>query len=560
MNNAAVENSRRRDSPGGGRQVPFFVQDLFPRALAVATFLAGALLLISGSLPVDRIHLLWIRKTVALPIFETSHFLGSLTGLVLLLLGRYLEDRIYAAYILAVLFLSVGAGASLLKGAHIGLSVLLGIILLCLILSRGYFYRKSSLLAYPFSPGWAAAIGVVLASAFSLGMFAYRHVEYSQDLWWRFEFSNGASRFLRAWVGIAVLAGVLALQRLFRPAPPVFAVPTTEESALIRRIVGTSARAAANLAFLPDKRFLFSANRRAFIMYGIQGASWIALGDPVGPPAEWKELIWRYKELCSRYRGWTVFTEIGRDALALYLDAGMTLLKMGEEATVPLEHFDLKGGANKNFRHLLNREDVRRCRFAIAAPPHAPELIAQLQEVSGRWITVKGGKEKGFSLGSFDEKYLQNFLIGTIEDQGRLIAFTNIWTTLDREEIAPDVMRYDPRRSLPGIMDYLFIQLMFWAKAEGYQRFNLGSVLLAGFEQHALAPFWHKVGTMVFRHAEYFYGFQGLREFKAKFHPQWESKYLACPSGYTVPRVLTDYALLVAQAAGGRFKGERDAP
>jgi len=35
-------------------------------------------------------------------------------------------------------------------------------------------------------------------------------------------------------------------------------------------------------------------------MYGIEGRSWVVLGDPVGPQEEWAELIWRFREMGDR--------------------------------------------------------------------------------------------------------------------------------------------------------------------------------------------------------------------------------------------------------------------
>ena len=48
---------------------------------------------------------------------------------------------------------------------------------------------------------------------------------------------------------------------------------------------------AANLVFLRDKGVIFTGARDGFVMYGVQGRSWVALGDPVGPPAGHAELI-----------------------------------------------------------------------------------------------------------------------------------------------------------------------------------------------------------------------------------------------------------------------------
>jgi phosphatidylglycerol lysyltransferase len=111
-------------------------------------------------------------------------------------------------------------------------------------------------------------------------------------------------------------------------------------------------------------------------------------------------------------------------------------------------------------------------------------------------------------------------------------------------------MRYEPAAP-HGSMEYIFIQLMLWGKAQGYQWFNVGMAPLSGFERRALAPLWSRVGALVYAHAEHFYNFQGLRRYKDKFDPTWTPKYLASPGGLALPRILLNTATLVSRGLGG---------
>ena len=100
-------------------------------------------------------------------------------------------------------------------------------------------------------------------------------------------------------------------------------------------------------------------------------------------------------------------------------------------------------------------------------------------------------------------------------------------------------------------MEYLFLRLMLWAKDEGYRWFNLGMAPLAGLEARAAAPLWNRVGAFAFRHGEHFYNFQGLRQFKDKFDPEWQPRYLVSPGGLVLPRVLANVAALVSGGLRG---------
>ena len=102
-----------------------------------------------------------------------------------------------------------------------------------------------------------------------------------------------------------------------------------------------------------------------------------------------------------------------------------------------------------------------------------------------------------------------------------------------------------------GIMDYLFLHLMLWGKNEGYRWFNLGMAPFSGMEARALAPLWNRLGAFLFRHGEHFYNFQGLRQYKQKFDPEWEPRYLVSPGGRALPVILTNIAALIS----GGIKG-----
>ncbi len=535
-----------RVARGAGRLLSVLV----PQVMALTTFVGGIILVFSGATPIVRGRLDWLRAFLPLPVLELSHFLGSLTGAGLLLLARSIQRRIDAAYVLTVILLGAGGLFSLLKGFDYEEAVILAIMLAALLPCRRYFYRKSSLLNQRFNAGWVAGVVVVIMCSVWLGLFSYKHVEYSGRLWWQFTFSGDAPRFLRAMAGVIGLASVFALARLLRPVPPSPAETLPQDLDRVVPVVQSSQRAYANLALLGDKAFLFSQKQNAFIMYGVEGRSWIAMGDPVGPEEEWTEMVWRFREAADRYDGWTVFYEVGAQHLHLYVDLGLTLLKLGEEALVLLQTFSLEGGARKGLRYTIRKLEKEGCTFEVVVEGEVPPLLPELKSISEAWLSEKHTREKGFSLGSFDEAYLKRFPAGIVRKDGRMLAFTNIWRGAQKAELSVDLMRYLPDAP-QGVMEYLFIQLMLWGKREGYRHFNLGMAPFSGLEAHDLAPLWDRLGSFLFRHGEHFYNLQGLRQYKEKFDPKWEPRYLVCPGGLSVPRVLANISSLIS----GGMKG-----
>lgn len=514
--------------------------------LTLVVFSGGALLLFSGSIPDESSRLAELGRLIPLPVIEISHFLASLLGVGLLLVAWGLERRIDAAYGLAVVFLAAGTVLSLLKGLNYEISVALAAFLTFLAPFKNFYYRRASFIQERFTKGWAALITLAITSSVLLGYFSYSHVEYSDSLWWRFTLNAQAPRFMRASVGALIAVLVFALARLLAPARPSKKTAHSSELEAAREILKHSGPPSARLALLGDKTFLFSENRQAFLMYGVRGKSWVALGDPVGPEAEWPALIRRFRETGDRYEGWTIFKDVRRENLSLYLDIGLSVMKTGEEARVPLASFDLEDSRLRSLRYMHRRLEKEGCRFRLVPAGEGESFLPALKAVSDDWLIKKKTHEKRFSLGFFQETYLKECPLALVERDGQIIAFANVLLGAGQREISADLMRYLPDAAPSSVMEFLFIELMRWAKAEGFGWFSLGLAPLSGLEAGFYMPWPSRVASMIYSHGERFYHFRGLRQYKEKYHPVWEPRYLASPGGLALPRMFADMAGLIS--------------
>lgn len=520
-----------------------------PHLLSGATFAAGALLLFSGATPAVPERLTGLDLLLPLGVIEAAHLLASLMGAMLLLTASGLRQRLDGAWYLSVAALVVGILASLLKGFDWEEAILVSVVLVTLLPARRFFYRRSRLTAAMLTPGWLAAMVAVLLGTLLLTEFAYRHVSYRPELWWHVSIQGDAPRSLRALVAAAVLLIIASGRHLLAISRPERqALPTADELARVSRVLATQSGTQGFLALTADKSLLFAEGDDAFLMYGVAGRSWIAMGDPVGPTPARRELVWRFRELADRAGGHTVFYQVGPEHLGLYIDLGLVLSKLGEEAHVPLAEFTLEGRDRKSLRRTHTALGEREgCTVEIIPPSGVPSLLPDLAAVSTAWLAHHHGREKGFSLGGFDPAYLARLPVAIVRQRGRLVAFANLWQAADHSELSVDLMRHLPDAP-NGTMDFLFTELMLRGRAEGYHHFNLGMAPLAGLPEHALAPLWSRVGNAVFEHGERFYGFQGLRQYKAKFDPVWVPRYLASPGGWRVPRALADVTTLISRS------------
>lgn len=521
------------------------VEVFAPQALAAAVFLSGAVLLISGATPEIGSRMEWIADLVPLGVLEVSHLIGSAIGVGLLILARGLYQRLDGAWWLTLILLAAGIGASLLKGLDYEEALLLSAVLVVLLLSHERFYRRASLLDLRYSRAWIVGIVLVVGTAVWTSIVSYRDVQFGREMWWQFAFDSDAPRVMRAGMLSVLIAAGYVLWLLLSPSRPDAVPPSATDIDRAAAIVEKATDTLPNLALLGDKQILFHPAGDAFIMYQRSGRSMIALGDPAGNKAHFEELIWHYREFCDENAAWPVFYQVTAEQLPLYLDLGLALAKLGEEARVFLPDFTLEGSQRSSLRNEYRRAGKEGATFTVLTPAEVEANLPQLRKISDQWLASKSAAEKGFSVGRFEPDYLRRFTCGCVMRDGEIVAFTNLWQTYGRDEFSIDLMRYGndaPR----GVMDYLFIELMLWGKREGFRWFNLGMAPLSGLERHPLAPFWHKLGLLVHRYGGSFYNFDGLRRYKEKFGPQWRPRYLASPGGLVLPRVLLDTAALIA--------------
>ncbi|GAB7191153.1 bifunctional lysylphosphatidylglycerol flippase/synthetase MprF [Kineococcus sp. NUM-3379] len=511
---------------------------LTPDVLALGAAGAGVFMLVVGDLPGRRA-------------LDVSALTISLAGFAILLMARGLHRRLRRAWAGTLALL---AGVTVITTAHgdLALTAVTAVLALLLVPARPAFYRGAPF-TWPRNPAWpltaAALVGVAV--------------------WWQeFSGSGGAvdTPLLAASISgdtsgvdrLAMAAGALGVLiggfRLLRPASPGPQVDCEDEMALVEDIVARSGRATSQLAFTGDKRFHFSPSAAAFLMYQVEGRSWVVMGDPVGHPDDFRELIVSFLEEVDRHGGRPVFYNVLPDHADLYRECGLSLAKLGEEAVIPLADFTLSGKARLNLRTCRNKSQRLGLTVEFVAPEDVAPLLPALREVSEAWLAQRNGKEKRFSLGAFDEEYVSRFPLVVVRQEEQVIAFATLWSCADGQEVQVDLMRRLPDGP-NTVMTYLFVECILWAKENGFASFSLGMAPLSGLRSDGTGSFWDRVGHLLWTHGEQFYNFKGLRKFKQGFNPRWQTCYVAAPGGLALPNVMMNVATLVGGGVRGVVRG-----
>lgn len=544
--------TQRHRIGGAATWVYRVIRPIVPMVAAGVAAVAGVVLLVSGALPSDSRSLGVLHEFLPLSFVEASHLAGSAVGVLLILVSRGLFRKLYRAWIVAMLLMVAGFVASLTKGLDTHEAVCMLATIAVLAMFRGAFYRVSGASIFRLNIPWLVSVVALLAVIFWIGLFAYSHVQYQNALWWDFAWNGDASRFLRSSLVVAVILGIVAVNSLFgREIPEPM---RTEIPAVVERLVMESEDTESQISLTGDKKFLISPDEKAFIAYADTGNAIISKGEPVGDEKAGQQLVWQLREMADREGKLCAFYSVSTKYLPTFLDLGLSILKIGEVARVPLEGFSLDGKSRKRFRQAKNRAEREGYVFEIIPKENLSPVLPDLRKISDDWLERKAGEEKGFALGGFDDDYLSYFDHAMLRNEaGEIVAFANLFQGGNKSELSLDLMRYEPD-SPSFVMDALFAEMMVWGSEQGFHWFSLGAAPFSGIENRQLASLWNRIGGFVYEHGEQFYHFEGLRSFKQKFEPEWSPNYLASPGGLAAPRILYEVNILISGGLRGLTK------
>jgi phosphatidylglycerol lysyltransferase len=532
-----------------------------PWVLAVLVAAAGVMLLFSGATPSDPMRFLWLARYTPIVLIEISHFLSSIIGLVLILVAFGLSRRLDAAWVATVLILPIASLLALTKGFQWEEAVILVALLVMLLPFREAFPRVARLSRMEVTPGWLLSALAAMAGAAIVGWWSFQNADYADKTWVGAIADADAARAIRSSAAAAVLLLAFGVWRLIAtPATPTVAGEDDPEFLRVRSILAHAelAEPGSNLALLGDKRFLFSQSGASFLMFGVRGRSWIAMGPPVGRKSERSELFWRFRELADAHAARPGFYALGPDDLPDLVDLGFSIQKIGESATVPIDSFSLEGRRRGNLRRSWRKTGEGGASFEVLPVGAAGAVMDELRRVSDAWLERQSGDEKTFSLGLFNPAYVAEFPVAIVRIGGRIVAFATLWTTAARGAFSIDLMRYADDAP-KDVMDFLFVELIAWGRAQGFQAFEFGMAPLAGLEDRPLAPIMSRVGRLLFERGEEIYNFRGVRRYKDKYDPDWQPRYIAAARKWAIPILMADVGLLSSGGVAGLARRGRRA-
>ncbi|QIS01036.1 bifunctional lysylphosphatidylglycerol synthetase/lysine--tRNA ligase LysX [Nocardia brasiliensis] len=375
---------------------------------------------------------------------------------------------------------------------------------------------------------------------------------------------------------IALLAAVIILLRSQRAAN---AMTGTDESA-IRGLLERSdvEDSLGYFATRRDKAVVFAPSGKAAVTYRVELGVCLASGDPIGIREAWPQAIDAWLRLADQF-GWAPAvmgaSELGATA---YRRAGLSALRLGDEAILDTRSFSLAGPEMKPVRQAANR--LRKHGITVRIRRHrdipAEEFPAVLARADA-WRDTE--TERGFSmaLGRLGDPLDADCLlveaikparqpttarngqpaVGSPEPGDRVLGMLSL-VPWGRTGVSLELMRRDPNGP-NGVMELMISQLALNSEQHGVTKISLNfAVFRSVFEEGGrigagpVLRMWRGVLLFFSR----WWQLEALYRSNVKYQPHWVPRFFLFEERRQLPRVAVASAL--AEGFLPRFGKEPD--
>ncbi|MCB0568520.1 MAG: lysylphosphatidylglycerol synthetase family protein [Phaeodactylibacter sp.] len=506
----------------------------------------GIVNILSALTPAAPARLKLLMEFLPMEAIHASTYFVLVSGILMMALAAYLIRGLRTAWLAAIALSGLSLAAHLAKGVDYEEATIALATLAALWYQRNqYFIRPDPQFAQrTLFPGLAAVGGVLLFGL--LGFHWIGQAHFGTGLNWRQAAISALRTFFLLDTGLPAAtpfaqeftysmnilgAGAMLFFAFMLLRPYIFqAEPEAESRQQAQSLLGLYGRSSLDyFKTYTDKLLFFTADGQAFVSFRATSQFAVALENPVAADAKQVEkAVIEFDEYCRRNGLRTVYYRIPERDRPLYEKLNKKLLPIGEDATVNLDTFNLQGKDKKDMRNAVNKLERMGYTFRAYPPPQKDGFLQQLRAVSDDWLRDTGRAELVFSQGLFDEKALKEHTILTVESQeGKIVSFVNQIPDYRPGEANFDLMR-KTADAPNGAMDFLFVKMLEYFKAQGFHYCNLGMVPMSGIEKATNAQ--EAALKLAYERIGQFAHYRSLRAHKEKFEPDWTMTYLAYPS------------------------------
>ncbi len=308
-----------------------------------------------------------------------------------------------------------------------------------------------------------------------------------------------------------------------------------------------------------DKAAVFAPSGKAAVTYRVELGVCLASGDPIGLKEAWPQAIDAWLRLADQY-GWAPAvmgaSELGATA---YRRAGLSALRLGDEALLDTRAFSLAGPEMKQVRQAANR--LRKQGITVRIRRHSelsPEEMAAAIKRADAWRDTE--TERGFSmaLGRLGDPLDGNCLLVEAIEGERVLGMLSL-VPWGRTGVSLDLMRRDPKGP-NGIMELMISQLALTSEQFGITKVSLNfAVFRSVFEEGGrigagpVLRLWRSVLMFFSR----WWQLEALYRSNVKYQPHWAPRFFIFEDRRQLVRVAIASAL--AEGYLPRFGKKPDA-
>jgi lysyl-tRNA synthetase class 2 len=353
----------------------------------------------------------------------------------------------------------------------------------------------------------------------------------------RSQFTEHYTWLPAALAALGLLTVVASLQPLFQRLRTPIGVPAV--GALTRAHAVLRTHGSGTLGFFSlreDHQFLFSADRRAYVAFQVEGGVLTVAGDLVGDLSSAPNLVRSLGELAQERGLRIAVLGAGEQTLAVWKDLGLRAVYLGDEAIVHTGSFSLQGRPIRKVRQSVTRLTNAGYRTETRRVGDlSSDEVAALDGISARW---RGGKpERGFSM-ALDRLAgpIQNdcLVIAARDADDTIRGFLHFAPVYGQAAMSLGFMRRDPDTP-NGLTEFMVCAALFELRDRGVERVSLN---FATFGRLLRAPKNHRERLLAraIRIGDRWFQISSLLRFNEKFFPHWEPRYFLCEGASAAAR------------------------
>lgn len=537
-------------------KVDKLIMRIFPAVLIFALGIVNIISVLTPALP-DRLRLL--KDYLLVDFVSFSNSFVFIAGLFLLVTAAFMLRGLRTAWWFALCLSVISVFGHITKGIDYEEAIIALIIIGSLIGTRKQYYVKTNprLGTVGLHTALLSMAAVMLYGVVGFYFLDKRHFHIDFNIFQSFRYTLqnffliGSSEliprdaFARDFIYLIKISGFASISFLVYSfvRPYVFKItPTDEERLRAKSLTQQFGNSALDYFKTYSDKFIYApVGINAYISYRVSSNFAVVLENPVSENnEEMKKCIISFDNYCYENGLKEIYYRVPKECLHVYNELSKKSLFLGQEGVVDLDIFSLEGGEKKSIRNALNKIREQGYTTHINTPPLRDGLIQKLKAVSDEWLRLTEREEIIFSQGMFVEKEIKEQTVISIENkEEKIIAFLNIIPDYVKNEGTYDLLR-KTSDAPNGIMDHILIEMFKYFKSVGIKYVNLGFAPMSGLDDPH--NFTEKSMKFAYEKIRSFSHYKGQRDYKDKFNPKWNDKYLIYSNDYDllqVPGVLT---------------------